>query len=110
MKLDSLNLSFFAWMILLYFAVMFGIGLHFYKKNRGVSDYILGGRRLGAWVTSLSAEASDMSAWLIMGLPGFAYIAGTGAMWIALGLIVGTYCNWKFVAGRLRAHTELAGN
>jgi sodium/proline symporter len=103
------SLSFFI-AIALYFAVMIAVGAFFYRRNRSVSDYILGGRKLGPCVTSISAEASDMSAWLLMGLPGLAYIAGTSALWLVLGLIVGTYCNWKFIAGRLRAYTELAGN
>ncbi len=75
-----------------------------------MSDYILGGRKLGPWVTSMSAEASDMSGWMLMGLPGFAYIAGLNAAWIALGLALGTWANWRFVAKRLRKYTELANN
>ncbi|MDR2738131.1 MAG: sodium/proline symporter PutP [Puniceicoccales bacterium] len=110
MGLDVIDSNAFFIAVALYFAAMTAVGAFFYRKNRNVSDYILGGRKLGACVTSLSAEASDMSAWLLMGLPGLAYIAGSGALWIVFGLIIGTYCNWKFVAGRLRRYTELAGD
>ena len=75
-----------------------------------MSDYFLGNRKLGAWVTSLSAEASDMSGWMLMGVPGFAYLAGLNAGWIAICIALGTWANWQFVAARLRRYTELAGN
>lgn len=94
----------------LYLFVMMMIGIYFYRRTRNMSDYILGNRKLGAWVTSLSAEASDMSGWMLMGLPGYAYVAGLGAGWIAFGLALGTYANWRFVAARLRKYTELANN
>lgn len=94
----------------LYFIFMLGIGWIFYHRTENLSDYILGGRSLNTWVTSMSAQASDMSGWLLLGLPGFAYVAGMGAFWIAIGLAVGTYCNWRFVAKRLRQYTELAGD
>ena len=94
----------------LYLGVMMMIGIYFYRRTRNMSDYILGNRKLGAWVTSLSAEASDMSGWMLMGLPGYAYVAGLGAGWIALGLALGTYANWRFVAARLRKYTELAND
>jgi sodium/proline symporter len=93
-----------------YLGLMMMIGVYFYRRTRNMSDYILGSRQLGAWVTSLSAEASDMSGWMLMGLPGYAYVAGLGSGWIALGLILGTYANWRFVAKRLRNYTELASN
>lgn len=93
-----------------YLVFMLLIGLHFYKKTSNLSDYILGGRGLGSWVTSLSAQASDMSGWLLLGLPGYAYASGFEASWIAIGLAVGTYLNWKFVAKRLRIYTEVAGD
>lgn len=89
---------------------MLGIGAYFFHRNRSIADYLLGDRRLGPWVTSLSAEASDMGGWLLMGLPGFAYCAGNAAFWIVAGLTAGTYCNWKWVAARLRAYAEIAGN
>lgn len=93
-----------------YLGLMMMIGVYFYRRTRNMSDYILGSRQLGAWVTSLSAEASDMSGWMLMGLPGYAYVCGLGSGWIALGLIIGTYANWRVVAKRLRNYTELAGN
>ena len=90
--------------------LMMGIGVYYYRRTSNMSDYFLGNRRLGAWVTSMSAEASDMSGWMLMGLPGFAYIAGLNAGWIALGLAIGTWANWRFIAARLRIYTELANN
>lgn len=95
---------------IVYLGMMMLIGIYYYRRTRNMADYILGNRKLGAWVTSLSAEASDMSGWMLMGLPGFAYVAGLNAGWIALGLALGTYLNWKFVAARLRKYTELANN
>lgn len=93
-----------------YLLVMMGIGVYHYRRTHNMADYILGNRRLGAWVTSMSAEASDMSGWMLMGLPGYAYAAGLNAGWIALGLALGTLANWKFIAIRLRKYTELANN
>ncbi len=95
---------------LVYFVAMLAIGWYFYRKTKDLSDYILGGRSLNVWVTSLSAQASDMSGWLLLGLPGYAYLAGLESAWLLLGLIVGTYANWKFVAYRLRKYTEIAGD
>jgi len=94
----------------LYLAFMLFIGWIFYSRTKNLSDYILGGRGLNSWVTSMSAQASDMSGWLLLGLPGYAYISGLESIWIALGLIVGTYLNWRFIAGRLRKYTEISGN
>ena len=94
----------------LYIGVMMGIGVYYYRRTKNMSDYFLGNRKLGAWVTSLSAEASDMSGWMLMGVPGFAYLAGLNAGWIAIGIAIGTWANWHFVAARLRQYTELAGN
>ena len=94
----------------LYLGLMMMIGIYFYRRTRNMSDYILGNRKLGAWVTSLSAEASDMSGWMLMGLPGYAYMSGLSAGWIALGLGLGTWANWQFVAARLRKYTEIADN
>lgn len=93
-----------------YLLLMMFIGAYYYHRTHNMSDYILGGRKLGPWVTSMSAEASDMSGWMLMGLPGFAYVAGLNAIWIALGLALGTWANWAFVAKRLRKYTELANN
>lgn len=86
------------------------IGIVFYKKTENISDYVLGGRKMSSWVTALSSQASDMSGWLLMGLPGYAYLAGMESIWIAIGLGVGTYLNWKFIAKRLRRYTEIAGD
>jgi sodium/proline symporter len=95
---------------LIYIGVMLAIGWLAYRRTGDLADYILGGRKLGSWVTALSAGASDMSGWLLLGLPGYAYVAGLEAGWIALGLLVGTYFNWRMMARRLRCYTEIAGN
>jgi len=94
----------------LYIGLMMAIGVYYYRRTRNMSDYFLGNRKLGAWVTSMSAEASDMSGWMLMGVPGFAYLAGLNAGWIAVGIAIGTWANWHFVASRLRKYTELAKN
>lgn len=94
----------------IYIVAMIAIGLIAYFSTRNFSDYILGGRRLGSVVTALSAGASDMSGWLLMGLPGAIYFAGISESWIAIGLLMGAYLNWLFVAGRLRVHTEHNNN
>ena len=94
----------------IYLGLMMYIGIYYYRKSRNLSDYILGGRKLGPWITSMSAEASDMSGWMLMGLPGFAYSTGISAIWIAIGLAGGTGLNWAFVSKRLRNHTEVANN
>jgi sodium/proline symporter len=94
-----------------YMIVMIAIGLFYTKKSHSSEDFFLGGRRLGPWVTAMSAEASDMSSWLMMGLPGLAYLTGFGeAGWTAIGLAVGTYLNWLFVSKRLRRYSQIAGN
>lgn len=93
-----------------YIVAMIGIGLYAYKATTDFSDYILGGRSLGSVVTALSAGASDMSGWLLMGLPGAIYLAGLSEAWIAIGLIIGAWLNWLLVAGRLRVHTEVQNN
>lgn len=95
---------------LFYIVAMVAIGLMAYRATTNFSDYILGGRRLGSFVTALSAGASDMSGWLLMGLPGAIYLSGLSEMWIAIGLIVGAWLNWLLVAGRLRVHTEVQHN
>ena len=94
----------------LYLLVMLGIGWYFYSRTNNLSDYVLGGRKLNAWVTSLSAQASDMSGWLLLGLPGYAYLAGLESLWLLIGLLIGTYVNWKFIAKRLRKYTEYAND
>jgi sodium/proline symporter len=95
---------------MVYIGIMLLIGLLAWRATRNLSDYILGGRRLGGVVTALSAGASDMSGWLLMGLPGAIYVSGLSEAWIAIGLIVGAYLNWRLVAGRLRVHTEHNGD
>lgn len=94
----------------IYIAATVLIGLFAYRATHNLSDYILGGRSLGSVVTALSAGASDMSGWLLMGLPGAVYMSGLSEGWIALGLIVGAYLNWLLVAGRLRVQTEHNGD
>lgn len=95
---------------LIYIFGMVLIGLIAYRFTHNLSDYILGGRRLGSFVTGLSAGASDMSGWLLMGLPGAVYSAGLVEGWIAIGLTIGAYLNWLLVAGRLRVQTEYNAN
>ena len=94
----------------LYLLMMLVVGGWGYRATANFDDYILGGRRLGAWVTALSAGASDMSAWLLMGLPGAVFLSGIAESWIAIGLIIGAYLNWRFVAARLRLYTEMTNN
>ena len=94
---------------LAYFIILLGIGFFFYGKSKHIEDYLLGGRKMGAWVTALSAQASDMSGWLLMGLPGAIYLGGLVNIWIAVGLFVGTVLNWVLVSRRLRVYTEQAG-
>lgn len=101
------------WIILafaLYLLLMLVIGVVYAKKNSNAEDYFLGGRQLNGFVAALSAQASDMSGWLLMGLPGSVYALGTGQAWIAIGLFIGTVCNWLFISGRLRRYTIRANN
>lgn len=91
---------------LVYMGVVLLLGFIAWRRTRTLKDFILGGRSLNAWVTAMSAQASDMSGWLLMGLPGLAYAAGLEAGWMVLGLLAGTWLNWKLVAGRLRRRTE----
>lgn len=92
--------------IILYLGVVVIIGLNCSKQNKDTDDYFLGGRKLGPFVTAMSAEASDMSSWLLLGLPGVAYLAGLAeASWTAIGLAVGTYLNWLIVAKRIRRYS-----
>ncbi|MBQ4463831.1 MAG: sodium:proline symporter, partial [Eubacterium sp.] len=85
--------------------MMLFIGIFQMKKTNTTQDYFLGGRGLSGWVAALSAQASDMSGWLLMGLPGSIYIGGTGRVWIAIGLFIGTVLNWIFIAKPLRRYT-----
>lgn len=93
-----------------YLIAMLAIGLYAYHSTKNFDEYILGGRSLGSVVTALSAGASDMSGWLLMGLPGAIYLSGLSESWIAIGLVIGAWLNWYFVAGRLRVHTEVQFN
>lgn len=86
------------------------LGLYAYKKTNNHSDYILGGRSLSPAVAALSVGASDMSGWLLLGLPGAIYVSGVSEVWIGIGLVVGAALNWQFVAKRLRVYTEIAGD
>ena len=106
-----MNFEVFAFV--LYFVMMLGIGLFFFLKSKNEAsekDYFLGGRAMGPWVTALSAQASDMSAWLLMGLPGSILAFGLGQAWIGIGLAIGTSVNWILVAKRLRKFSKAAGD
>ena len=97
--------------IVLYLASMLWIGAHYAKENESASDFYLGGRKLGPLVTAMSAEASDMSSYLLMGLPGLAYLSGLADVgWTAIGLGLGTYFNWLFTARRLRRYTQITNS
>ncbi|MEG2957207.1 MAG: sodium:proline symporter, partial [Christensenellaceae bacterium] len=98
--------------MVIYMAIVIAIGIAFAKKaNKNSENYFLGGRSLGPWVAAMSAEASDMSGWLLMGLPGVAYWCGLGdALWTAVGLAAGTYINWLIVSKRLRRYSIKAKN
>lgn len=97
--------------IIVYLGAMLYVGYRCSKNNHDTTDFYLGGRKLGPLVTAMSAEASDMSSWLLMGLPGLAYLTGIAdAGWTAIGLAIGTYINWRIVAKRIRRYTLVAGN
>lgn len=94
----------------IYFGAMLAIGLFAFRRTDDGDDYMLGGRRLGPFTAAMSAGASDMSGWLLMGLPGALYMSGLVESWIAIGLLVGAAVNWLFIAPRLREYTALAKN
>lgn len=96
--------------LVLYFAVIFLISIYAYKVTKTDKDYILGGRDLGGIVTALGVGASDMSGWLMMGLPGLVYVFGMNQIWMPVGLIVGAYINWELVAKRLRIYTVITND
>ena len=96
--------------IILYFGVMVAIGFYSWLQTQKYDDYVLGDRGLNPVVAALSAGASDMSGWLLMGLPGALFVSGLSELWIVFGLFIGTWANWKFVAPRLRAYTEVSNN
>ena len=93
-----------------YMLLMILLGFVAWHYTRTFNDYILCGRSLGGLVTALSVGASDMSGWLLMGLPGAVFLAGISESWLAIGLIIGTFFNWKLVAARLRVYTEIEHN
>ena len=97
---------------ILYFAAMLGIGIYFFLRDRSKSDkdYFLGGRQMGPYVTAMSAQASDMSGWLLMGFPGSILAFGMGKVWIGIGLALGTAANWLIVARRLRNFSKASGD
>lgn len=101
----------FSYQIAITFAIyslfMLFIGFYFFKKNKNTEDYFLGARSMGPVVSALSAGASDMSGWLLMGLPGALYVSGFSQSYIAIGLTIGAFLNWKFVAKRLRIYTSV---
>ena len=106
-------MSDYSWQILaiiVYMVAMLGIGWYAFRKTSNLTDYMLGGRGLGATVTALSAGAADMSGWLLMGLPGAIYLSGLVEAWIAIGLTIGAYLNWLLVAPRLRVYTQVSKN
>lgn len=91
---------------IIYLALLIGIGLFFYARTTSIEGFLLGDRGLGSWVTAISAQASDMSGWLLMGLPGAIYLGGIAEIWIGIGLFLGTVVNWLITASRLRVYTE----
>jgi len=95
---------------IIYFVVVLGIGFYFYRRSHNMEEYILGGRSMNPYVTAMSAQASDMSSWLLMGLPGAVLLLGLGEAWIGIGLAIGSYLSWLLVAKKLRIHSEVAGN
>ena len=90
----------------IYLVFLMAIGVYFYSKTTTHESYVLGDRGVGYWVTAMSAQASDMSGWLLLGLPGAVYMSGLTEIWVVIGLALGTYLNWKFVAPALRIQTE----
>lgn len=94
----------------LYALIILGIGIWSFKRSKNMNDYFLGGRQLGSWTTAISAQASDMSGWLLMGLPGSVLVGGLTQSWIAIGLFIGTYLNWLICAARLRKMSYAAGD
>ncbi|UCD86102.1 MAG: sodium/proline symporter PutP, partial [Deltaproteobacteria bacterium] len=93
----------------LYLAILIGVGILSYRLSSTLSDFILAGRRLGAWVVAISAQASDMSGWLLLGLPGAVIKNGISMVWTAIGCAGGTLFNWSVIAKRLRRYSEILG-
>ena len=95
---------------ILYFVFVLAMGTYFYRRTKSIDDYVLGGREMNPYVTALSAQASDMSGWLLMGLPGAIFAFGLGEVWIGIGLAIGSYLAWLIIAKRLRNYSEKCGN
>ena len=93
-----------------YFGLLFFLGLKAYGQTQSVDDYILGGRKLSPTLVALSVGASDMSGWLLLGLPGAVYLSGLSEIWIGIGLAFGAYLNWRFIARSIRIYSERVGN
>ncbi|RUQ97523.1 sodium/proline symporter PutP [Labedella endophytica] len=104
------DLTFHLIALAIYFAAMIGIGVYAFRQTKDHEDYMLGGRNLSPGTAALSAGASDMSGWLMLGLPGAIFVSGLVEAWIGIGLLIGAYLNWRFVAPRLRAYTQVANN
>lgn len=96
--------------IAIYFGFLLFVGRYSYNKNANMGEYLLDNRRLGPVVTALSAGASDMSGWMLLGVPGALYATGIATAWMAIGLTIGAYCNYLFLAKRLRVYTEVASD
>ena len=96
--------------VIIYFAIVIAVGYYYYHRSTNLAEYILGGRTLNPYVTALSAQASDMSSWLLMGLPGAVYASGLGEVWIGIGLAIGSYGAWLLIAKRLRVYTGNCNN
>ena len=96
--------------IVLYLLILLVIGYYSYRKTNNISDYMIGGRSLGPMVTALSAGASDMSGWMLMGLPGAVYATGISSIWLSVGLTIGAYFNYRLLAPRFRIYTEVASD
>ena len=109
MEVANINMP-IAVMFVAYAALMLFIGFYFYRQNKSSEDYFLGGRSMGPVVSALSAGASDMSGWLLMGLPGALYVSGFIDSYIAIGLTIGASLNWIFVAKRLRIYTSVVAD
>ena len=93
-----------------YVAIVLSIGFYAYLRTKNATDYFLGGRELSPSVSAISAGASDMSGWVLLGLPGYAYLAGLEAAWISIGLVIGVAANWLLMAKRLRIYSALLGD
>ena len=92
--------------VIIYLMALIAVAVLSYKRQLTETDFIIGGRSLGSWLTAMAAQASDMSGWLLMGLPGLIYLGGMKELWVPMGLLLGTILNWRLIAARLRVYTE----